>query len=97
MSKKDDILTEEQVFLETICKTQAEAFQKIAAVAKKLGFLKEDASEKFLVSIVVFSIEKKKELLLLVVVLLYHMLVMKILLNQEFSLCALNNQCHEKH
>lgn len=50
MSKKDDILTEEQVFLESTCKTQAEAFQEIAVSAKKLGFLKKDASEKSLVT-----------------------------------------------
>lgn len=50
MFKKDDILTEEQVFLESICKTQVEVFQKIAVAAKKLGFFKKDASEKFLVN-----------------------------------------------
>ncbi|BDT03775.1 hypothetical protein SHM_14210 [Spiroplasma ixodetis] len=40
VSKQDDILTVEHVFLESDCKTQAEAFQEIATSAKKLGFLK---------------------------------------------------------
>lgn len=50
MSKKDDILTEEQIFLESTCKTQAEAFQEIALSAKKLGFLRKDVNEKSLIS-----------------------------------------------
>ncbi|WP_338975507.1 fructose-specific PTS transporter subunit EIIC [Spiroplasma endosymbiont of Monopis laevigella] len=50
VSKQDDILTVEHVFLESDCKTQAEAFQEIATSAKKLGFLKKNISEKSLVN-----------------------------------------------
>lgn len=39
VSKQDDILTVEHVFLESDCKTQAEAFQEIATSAK-IRFLK---------------------------------------------------------
>ena len=50
MSKWNDILTQEQIFFESACKTQAEAFQEIANAAKKLGFLKKDVSEDTLVN-----------------------------------------------
>lgn len=50
LSKQDDILTVEHFFLESDCKTQAEAFQEIATSAKKLGFLKKNISEKSLVN-----------------------------------------------
>lgn len=47
---KQTILTEEQIFLESACKTQAEVFKEIAVYAKKLGFLKKNIDEKSLVS-----------------------------------------------
>ena len=50
MSKQDNILTEEQIFLDATCNTQASVFKEIAKYAKKLGFLKKDADQQLLVS-----------------------------------------------